>query len=142
MQDHSYVLKRPWHTKHRTESNLTTDLQDQGVVTERSHVQNFLLPVLLPFLCSGSHYNPITHPDKVESLLKNVYRPANTLITNVQICLMFWILGEFYVNMQGRIQDLLGKDINLKRGGDLLFGQLFFENCMKMNEIGLEPAHV
>ena len=71
--------------------------------------RSFSSLVLLPFLCSGSHYNPITHPDKVESLLKNVYRPANTLITNVQICLMFWILGEFYVNMHERIQHFTGK---------------------------------
>ena len=35
-----------------------------------------------------------TYADKVESLLQNSMRPANTLITNVQICLMFWIAGK------------------------------------------------
>ena len=42
-------------------------------------------------------YDPATHQDKVESLLKGTLRPANTLITNVQICLMFWVLGESWV---------------------------------------------
>ena len=41
-------------------------------------------------------YDPETHQDKVESLLKGTLRPANSLITNVQICLMFWVLGEYH----------------------------------------------
>jgi len=32
--------------------------------------------------------------EALEILLKDSFRPANTLITNVQICLMFWILGN------------------------------------------------
>ncbi len=34
------------------------------------------------------------YPDKVETLLKATLRPANILITNVQICLMFWVAGN------------------------------------------------
>ena len=34
-------------------------------------------------------------PERVESFLKATFRPANILITNVQICLMFWVLGAF-----------------------------------------------
>ena len=135
MQDHSYILTRPYNTKHLAGSNLTTDLRYRGAVTEWSHVQDFLLVVLLLFLCSSSHYNPITHPDKVESLLKNVYRPANTLITNVQICLMFWILGEFYVNMQGRIQDLPGKGTNLKRGATYYSAKCFLKTAWKWTKL-------
>jgi len=32
--------------------------------------------------------------EKVEALLKATFRPANILMTNVQICLMFWVLGK------------------------------------------------
>ena len=34
------------------------------------------------------------HREKVAVFLKATFRPANVLITNVQICLMFWILGK------------------------------------------------
>ena len=39
-------------------------------------------------------YKIYAYDEKVESLLKDKLRPANTLITNVQICLMFWIMGK------------------------------------------------
>ena len=32
--------------------------------------------------------------EDVEYSLKDVFRPANTLLTHVQICLMFWIFGN------------------------------------------------
>ena len=32
--------------------------------------------------------------ETIDSLLKGTFRPANTLMTDVQICLMFWILGK------------------------------------------------
>lgn len=35
-----------------------------------------------------------SYPEKVENLLKATFRPANVLMTNVQICLMFWVLGK------------------------------------------------
>lgn len=39
-------------------------------------------------------YADLTGEAKVESMLKGNFRPANTLMTHVQICLMFWIFGE------------------------------------------------
>ena len=36
----------------------------------------------------------LSYSEKVESLLKSTFRPASTLMTHVQICLMFWILGR------------------------------------------------
>lgn len=39
-------------------------------------------------------YNDIIYKERLESVLKATFRPANKLMTNVQICLMFWILGE------------------------------------------------
>src|SRR6218665_693478 len=41
-----------------------------------------------------TRFDEQTHPDKVESFLKGTFRPVNILMTNVQICLMFWVLGE------------------------------------------------
>jgi len=32
--------------------------------------------------------------EKVDKYLKGKFRPANVLITNVQICLAFWIIGK------------------------------------------------
>jgi len=32
--------------------------------------------------------------DKVEQLLKESFRPVNKLITEIQICLVFWVLGR------------------------------------------------
>ena len=43
------------------------------------------------------HYDNVTYQDKVENLIKATLRPANILMTNVQICLMFWILGQSLV---------------------------------------------
>ena len=42
----------------------------------------------------NERYGHLTHVDKAESLLKATFRPANILMTNVQICLMFWVLGN------------------------------------------------
>ena len=33
-------------------------------------------------------------PETVDAYLKGHFRPANILMTNVQICLMFWVLGK------------------------------------------------
>ena len=41
-----------------------------------------------------THFDILDNEDKMESLLKNTFRPANILMTNVQMCLMFWVLGE------------------------------------------------
>jgi hypothetical protein len=35
--------------------------------------------------------------EDVEYSLKDVFRPANTLFTHVQICLIFWIFGKTIV---------------------------------------------
>jgi len=32
--------------------------------------------------------------EQVESLVRNTFRPANVLITDIQICIMLWILGQ------------------------------------------------
>jgi len=34
--------------------------------------------------------------DKIESLLKESFRPVNKLITEIQICLVFWVLGQCF----------------------------------------------
>ena len=35
------------------------------------------------------------YTESVENVIKATFRPANILMTNVQICLMFWIIGSF-----------------------------------------------
>ena len=40
-------------------------------------------------------YDHMSDDEKIESLLKATFRPENTLLTDVQICLMFWILGNY-----------------------------------------------
>jgi len=35
------------------------------------------------------------YAESVENVIKSTFRPANILMTNVQICLMFWIFGSF-----------------------------------------------
>ncbi|KAL3877271.1 hypothetical protein ACJMK2_035003 [Sinanodonta woodiana] len=44
-----------------------------------------------------SRYAYLSVEEKVESLLKETLRPANTLITHVQICIVFWILGLLWI---------------------------------------------
>ena len=39
-------------------------------------------------------YKSLSKEEKIQSLLKETLRPASTLITHVQICIVFWILGE------------------------------------------------
>lgn len=39
-------------------------------------------------------YMHLSKDEKINSLLKETLRPANTLLTRVQICIVFWILGE------------------------------------------------
>jgi hypothetical protein len=41
-----------------------------------------------------SCYDEQAYRDQMEAKLKLTFRPANILMTNVQICLMFWVLGE------------------------------------------------
>ncbi|XP_041362796.1 short transient receptor potential channel 7-like [Gigantopelta aegis] len=38
-------------------------------------------------------YMALSHDEKVQSLLKETLRPASTLITHVQMCIVFWISG-------------------------------------------------
>jgi hypothetical protein len=42
-------------------------------------------------------YDHLTKREKINSLLQGTFRPENTLMTDVQICLMFWILGRLFV---------------------------------------------
>jgi hypothetical protein len=36
--------------------------------------------------------------ERMESLVKGTFRPANILVTHVQVCLVFYILGTYYVS--------------------------------------------
>ncbi|KAK7491231.1 hypothetical protein BaRGS_00017502 [Batillaria attramentaria] len=42
-------------------------------------------------------YSSLRQEEKVQSLLKEKLRPASTLITHVQICIVFWILGLLWI---------------------------------------------
>lgn len=42
---------------------------------------------------ASSHF----YAESVENVIKSTFRPANILMTNVQICLMFWIFGLFFI---------------------------------------------
>jgi hypothetical protein len=33
--------------------------------------------------------------DKIDKFMKETFRPAHVLITNVQVCLAFWVMGKF-----------------------------------------------
>lgn len=39
-------------------------------------------------------FESLTKDEKILSLLKETLRPANTLLTHVQLCIVFWILGK------------------------------------------------
>ncbi|KAL4240893.1 hypothetical protein ACF0H5_001675 [Mactra antiquata] len=43
------------------------------------------------------HYSHLTDDEKIDSLLKETLRPASTLLTHVQICIVFWILGLLWI---------------------------------------------
>jgi hypothetical protein len=36
----------------------------------------------------------VSPEEQVECLLRNTFRPANVLMTNIQICILFWVLGK------------------------------------------------
>lgn len=36
----------------------------------------------------------VSSEEQVDCLLRNTFRPANVLMTNIQICILFWILGS------------------------------------------------
>ncbi|XP_076459396.1 short transient receptor potential channel 7-like isoform X2 [Babylonia areolata] len=42
-------------------------------------------------------YKALSQDEKIQSLLKETLRPASTLITHVQICIVFWILGLLWI---------------------------------------------
>ncbi|CAG5122394.1 unnamed protein product, partial [Candidula unifasciata] len=42
-------------------------------------------------------YNHLTYEEKIQSLLKETLRPASPLVTNVQICIVFWVLGLLWI---------------------------------------------
>ncbi|XP_025087997.1 short transient receptor potential channel 3-like isoform X2 [Pomacea canaliculata] len=44
-----------------------------------------------------ARYASLEIEEKVQSLLKETLRPASTLITHVQICIVFWILGLLWI---------------------------------------------
>jgi hypothetical protein len=46
----------------------------------------------------------LSYEERVESLLKSTFRPASTLMTHVQICLMFWILGMIFMITRTSLQ--------------------------------------
>jgi len=40
--------------------------------------------------------------EKIELLLKESFRPVNKLITEIQICLVFWVLGRRFSRYCGQ----------------------------------------
>ncbi|XP_065921451.1 short transient receptor potential channel 7 isoform X3 [Magallana gigas] len=42
-------------------------------------------------------FESLTKDEKIQSLLKETLRPANTLLTHVQLCIVFWILGLLWI---------------------------------------------
>ncbi|KAL5019007.1 hypothetical protein ScPMuIL_004729 [Solemya velum] len=42
-------------------------------------------------------FTHLSHDEKIQSLLKDTLRPASTLLTHVQICIVFWILGLLWI---------------------------------------------
>lgn len=44
-------------------------------------------------------FESLTKDEKIQSLLKETLRPANTLLTHVQLCIVFWILGTYSCNI-------------------------------------------
>ena len=49
--------------------------------------------------------------EQVDSLLRNTFRPANVLITDIQICIIIWILGQLLHSLHphGGSAPLVGK---------------------------------
>ena len=43
-------------------------------------------------------YSALSLEDRVECLMKETLRPTNILITNVQVTIMFWVLGKDPIN--------------------------------------------
>jgi len=41
-----------------------------------------------------NHFDALPYDQQVESLLRNTFRPTSVLISNIQICIIFWILGK------------------------------------------------
>ena len=58
-------------------------------------------PVVLPPMSSDD----VNYAESVENVIKSTFRPANILMTNVQICLMFWIFGSFSCALFASIND-------------------------------------
>ena len=47
----------------------------------------------------------VDYAESVENIIKSTFRPANILMTNVQICLMFWIFGLLSVSFACCVSD-------------------------------------
>ena len=46
---------------------------------------------------TDSAFIHLSKDEKINSLLKETLRPANTLLTRVQISIVFWILGKYSI---------------------------------------------
>ena len=46
---------------------------------------------------TDSAFIHLSKDEKINSLLKETLRPANTLLTRVQLCIVFWILGKYLI---------------------------------------------
>ncbi|CAI9738537.1 short transient receptor potential channel 3-like [Octopus vulgaris] len=46
---------------------------------------------------TSTQHTHLPHHERAHSLLKETLRPANTLLTHVQICIVFWILGLLWM---------------------------------------------
>jgi len=56
---------------------------------EKAYPISYNTSEVLEFRQSNAQYD-----SEVNNMLKATFRPENVLMTRVQICLMFWILGE------------------------------------------------
>ena len=45
---------------------------------------------------SPIYFDEQVRREKIESLLMESFRPVNKLITEIQICLVFWVLGQCF----------------------------------------------
>jgi hypothetical protein len=79
--------------------NSSADVGVWNVSTGQFHLSSSLpsswsSPIVAASTMMLSANSNDTWNDEVETALKEGLRPANILMTNVQICLMFWILGR------------------------------------------------
>lgn len=84
-------------------------------------------------------FESLTKDEKIQSLLKETLRPANTLLTHVQLCIVFWILGiyscNFFSFLRAQLESLQGST-NITTAYGLLMNEKFlYIKCFKLLHI-------